>query len=110
VTVAGKVTEEATLKKPQAKWMGWSNGSSILSWIILANFPHSMEQQKPWWFCVVYTSDGVHKSRLSHLFGYDDAETLRILNADGLVQYTTSCSKGLFSSNLLGNPSSLSSS
>jgi hypothetical protein len=87
--------------------MGWSNESRILSQVILANLLRSMGRHKPWWFSVVYTNDGVDRSELSHLFGYDDAATLHILDAASLVQYISRCSKGLFSSNLLGNPSSL---
>ena len=89
LTVAGKATEEATMKKPQAKRMGWSNESRISSRVIVANFLRSMGRQKPWWFRVVYTTDGVDKSELSHLFGYDDAVTLHILDAAGLVQHNT---------------------
>ena len=90
MTVAGKATEEATIKKPQAKRMGWSNESRISSWFIVVNFLRSsMGRQKPWWFRVVYTIDGVDKTELSHLVGYDDAVTLHILDAAGLVQYNT---------------------
>jgi hypothetical protein len=89
LTVVGKAIEEATLKKPQAKRMVWSNGSRISSRVTLANFLRSMGRQKPWWFGVIYTADDVDKIELSHLFGYDDAVTLRILDAAGLVEYNT---------------------
>ena len=85
LTVAGKATEEATIKKPHVKRMIWSNESRISSRVIIANFLRSMGRQKPWWFRVVYTIDGVDKTELSHLVGYDDAVTLRILDAAGLV-------------------------
>jgi hypothetical protein len=48
-----------------------------------------MGRQKPWWFRVVYTTDGVDKSEVSHLFGYAAAVPLCILDAAGLVQYNT---------------------
>jgi hypothetical protein len=41
-TITGKATEEAMLKKLQAKRMVWSNESRISSRIILANFLRSM--------------------------------------------------------------------
>jgi hypothetical protein len=42
LTVAAKATEEATLKKPQAKRMVWSKESRISSRVILANYLCSM--------------------------------------------------------------------
>jgi hypothetical protein len=77
------------LRTPQAKRIGWSNESRISSRVILANFLRSMIRQKPWWFRVVYTTDGVDKSEISHLFGYDHAVTLCIIDAAGLVQSNT---------------------
>jgi hypothetical protein len=69
--VAGKATEEA-MQKPQAKRMVWSNENCISSRVTLPTFLRSMGRYKPSWFCVVYTTDGVNKSELSHLFGYHD--------------------------------------
>ena len=77
------------LKKPQAKRMGWNYESRILSRVILANFLRSIGWQEPWWFRIIYTTDGVDKSELSPFFGYDDAVILFILNAAGLLQYNT---------------------
>jgi hypothetical protein len=96
LTVAGKDTEEATLKNSPSKRMDWRNESRICSRVIVADFLRSMGQQKPWWFIVIYTIDGVDKSELSHLFGYDDTVTLRILDAAGLVQYSTRFKKMVF--------------
>jgi hypothetical protein len=68
LTASAKDTGEATLKKPEAKQMDWSNKSHISSWVIVMK--GSMGRQKPWcWFRVIFTTDGVdNKSGLSHLF------------------------------------------
>jgi hypothetical protein len=63
--VAGKNAEEASLKKREGKQIDhWSsNESCILSRVIIAIFLLSvLGQYKPWWFRVIYTTDGVNKS------------------------------------------------